>query len=279
MPSNFSTHLIYFALALVLLFFARFLYSIFHPKLNYHTTLEKDKNSAFAIAIAGYLFGSTLVICGTIDKDLILNEGLLKDSILGFGGIVLLNLSRIILAWISFPKLDLYEEVIKRRNNVAGTILAAQYISVGLILFGALHVNQNSFTGLIGWIIGLFSIASLNYYYDKVLRFNVQEDVEKDNLGGAFAYSGVVISAGILISKSVHTNASLNPSEVLFPALITLLWVLLMVPVFRFILYKIVIKKLNSEFVGQKPSSMLNGILEGMTYIGVSTLLAISFYP
>jgi uncharacterized membrane protein YjfL (UPF0719 family) len=271
--SGYFSDIVYFGACLILLAFARFIYSIFNPKTDYSHLLGKEKNIAFTIGISGYLIGSTIVIAGALNKDLPLQEGLFEIAIFGFGGIICLNLTDYIFQWLHIPKATFNESITKNEIG-AGIIQFSIYSSIAMMIYASSVATHENYWGALGLTLGLIILVVLHYYYSKVLR----NDLDTESLGSSLSYGSILISAGILFANAFSAGFH-DYTDLIYISIITLFWIMIIIPLFQILLFKVMIGKLNPNFVNESPKPIIIGLLECFTYIGVTTLLALSFYP
>lgn len=271
--SEYYIDILYFFSSLVLLAFARFLYSIFHTATNYYEQLGTRKNTAFATAISGYLIACAIVISGAVDKSLPIQEGLFELAVFGFGGIICINLSDIILDWLQIPNADSKRDI-EQKVLGSGIIQFSFYIAIAMMIYASSIAFHESYFGGLGWLLGILTIVLLHLYYIKVLS----NPLEVKNMGSVLAYTGVILSTGILFSNALSHGFE-DFTDLFYIFLITLFWIMIIIPVFELLLFKVMIFKLDKKYIEEEPKPLVIGLLQCFTYIGVTTLLALSFYP
>ena len=264
----------------VIFILGKIIYKLTNPKIDIkHELVEKD-NFAFILAYVGYFVGLTIVIGGSIIGE---SYDFLTDLshifIYGIIGILLLLIS----SWISnkliLNQFDLKKEIITDKNEGSGVIEAAIYMANGLILFGALIGESYSLiegitTFLIYWSIGNIVLILASKIFMTWMRYNVHNEIEKDNVAAGVAFSGAIVAIGI-----ITMNAIIDPFEdwtttIIDISLQTVLGIVLL-PIMRFFADKVLLpgRKLTDEIVNQDKPNIGAGLIEAFAYVGSAILI------
>ncbi len=134
----FLSSITYLLACFSLFIIGKFVYSLFHKKINISEELVEKDNFAFAVSHTGYFVGLLIVIGSAISGP---SNGLFEDLIdifmFGLLGILLLNISILINDRLILPHFNVNKEILDDQNVGTGVIEAANSIAIGLILFGA----------------------------------------------------------------------------------------------------------------------------------------------
>ena len=167
--------------------------------------LTSDDNLAVAISMVGYFIGITIIYLGAVDGP---GNGLLKDLIAvggySLGGIILLNISRIINDKLILYKFSTIKEIIEDKNPGTGVVQAASYVASGLIIAGAIHGEGGGIlSALIFFLVGQVILIIFALIYEKITPYSVHDEIEKDNTAAGLGFSGGIVAIGIIILKAI----------------------------------------------------------------------------
>ena len=199
------TSLVYLAASFTLFFIGKVAYQLFHPKVKVADELVEKDNFAFSVAYVGYYIGLVYAIGGAIYGE---SEGLWLDlmdiGVYGLLTIILLNLSILINDKILLSGFSVKKEILEDQNVGTGVIEGANAVATGMIVLGAIHGEGYGFggpvvTGVLYWALGqvLLIVASRVYY--AITPYNVQAEIERDNVAAGIGLAGAIIAIGNLI--------------------------------------------------------------------------------
>ena len=268
---------VYFISALLLIWLSRFVFKLFHRKVNMNDELVEQDNVAFAIANTGYFVGVLLCAGGTLLGE---SEGLIFDVInifiYGSIGILTLNVGMLLNDLIILNKFKVYEEIIENRNVSVGIVVAANYIAIGFIILGAL-VGEGG-NGLVTasiWIVGQILLFCTTFLYDLITPYKIYVHLKKQNIAVGIGFAGAIIAIGNLIYFSLQENYEDPLQFGTNIAIYTGIGVLLL-PVVRYLSDKILLpgQNLTDEIVNQENPNLGAAFLEAFSYIGGSVLIS-----
>lgn len=270
------TTVIYLASCFILFFIGKFVYQLFHKKINIQNELVEKDNFAFALAHTGYFIGLLLAIGSAVVGP---TRGLAQDMIdifiYGLLSILLLNLSIIINDKVILRHFVVYKEIINDRNEGTGIIEAANAIATGLILMGAVSGEGGSIiTAIAFWILGQFILILTAYVYDWITPYKVHEHIEKDNVAVGIGFAGAIVSIANLIRYGLMTDF-VSWEVTLATVGIDVLVGLILLPVVRFLADKILLpgRNLTDELINQEKPNYGAAIIEAFAYVGGSVLI------
>lgn len=273
---------IYLVVSFALFFIGKIIYQLIHRSINVDDELVEKDNLAFSFANVGYYIGLVLVILGVYasgDGISHITEDLIDVAIYGLLSIILLNLSVIISDKLILRKFSLKKEIIEDQNAGAGIIEGSFCVANGLILYGVMAGNEDSFLEImILWAIAQVVFMLVGFVYNLITPYDVLKHIEKDNIAVGIGFSGAVIAIANLVRYGIQMEADnwiLVGENLLLETGIGLL----MLPIVRFLTDKILLpkRKLTDEIVNQEKPNIGAAVIEAFAYIGGSLLICASF--
>lgn len=274
---EFAWHSAVFLLICLALFFsAQLAFRVFNPSFKVNVELTEKDNLSFFLGYLGYFLGFLMIIGGVMNSE---GAGgfyseILLSLIYGAVGILILNLTSLILDKIIHPKLRLWEEIISNGNTSVGLIKGVHYFSTGLIVGGVMltEVNKPFEAGI--FLIMALIIGSIGFmYYDFVTPFNVRKEVYKGNVAAAIAAGGAQVAFAILIFSGFQIVHSTWQDSILMIGVDVLAGFILL-PLIRWVVDKLFIPsaKLTDEIVHKEKPNIGAGLFEAGSYIGGALL-------
>jgi uncharacterized membrane protein YjfL (UPF0719 family) len=214
---------VYIITVFIVLYAAKLLYDLFTPFSVNEQLTEKD-NKAVAVSFSGYMLGviiimlgifnSGTVVEGEISTKLDLARDLLATIIWGILGIFLLNLSRIVNDKMLLSKFDNVKELITDQNIGTGAVLWGSYIGSALIVRAAVSGESTQWLAdiistLLYFVIGQIGFIVFGWVYQKISRFDVHAEIEKDNISAGVAFGLSLTAIAILLSGYLTSYNSL----------------------------------------------------------------------
>ncbi|MCB9932239.1 MAG: DUF350 domain-containing protein [Planctomycetes bacterium] len=223
----------YLVLLGVVMFVGKAAYQLLSPFSVNEQLTEKD-NRAVAVSMAGYLFGLGLILWGVMGHDMAPPAGetpeigwvdyandLGQTAIWGGIGIVLLLVARFINDKLLMPKFDLTKELVGDHNVGAGMVDAGALVGSSMIVKASL-TGETAPWGemivgtLIFFVVGQLAFLVYSFLYQKVVRFNVHDELEKDNVAAGVSLGLNLVAVGVLISQFMLKSDSLPALGVWF---------------------------------------------------------------
>ena len=267
--------LVYLLAVFALFFIGKVVYDRLHRQFNLSDELVKKDNFALALAVVGYYLGLVIALGGVLEGE---SSGLVNDLIdifvYGLISIVLLNLSIFINDRIILSRFDNVKEIIVDQNAGTGIVEAANHIAVGMIIYGAMSGEGDIATAAVFWLLGQAVLVVAGIVYNKMLPFDLHDEIEKDNVAVGIAFAGVLIAIGNIIRiGSSGDFISWESNLMTFGGFV--LFGLLMLPVLRLATDKLLLpgERLTDELVNQAHPNMGAGAIEAFAYIGASFLV------
>lgn len=110
--------------------------------------------------------------------------------------------------------------------------------------------------------------------YTRFSNYNILEEIEKDNYAAGLVYASIFLSIAYLYSRAINgdiTSWSLTIENILY----VMVFGLIILPVSRWIVEKIILPKtnLNHEIINQEIPNKGAAIIEAFAYIGSAVLI------
>lgn len=211
----FPRGLVFVGMGVIILALAKIAQDIVTP---YHINdqLSQKDNVALALSISGYYFGIIIVFLGALYQP----SGLLIEGGLGFtndywrgvlevflyslGGIVVLNVARIIVDKLVLYKFSTVKEIIEDHNAGTGAVEFGVYIAVGLVVAGSISGEGGGLETSFAFLgLGLVTLILYTLFYEMTTSMNIHEEIERDNVAVGVALGGNLIAIGIVTFKAV----------------------------------------------------------------------------
>lgn len=210
--------LVYVVMGVVVIAIARLAQDLVTP---YHIQeqLDRKDNVALAASISGYYFGVVLVLLGGLYQPII-GIGVADGGGLGFtpeywrevgitfayslAGIIVLNVSRVAVDKLVLHNFSVEDEIIRDRNAGTGVVEFAVYVSVGLVIAGAIAGEGGGpLAALAFFALGLAVLIIYTFIYEWTTPFDIHDEIERDNAAVGVALAGNLIAIGIVVFKAV----------------------------------------------------------------------------
>ena len=223
----FPRGLVYVGLGIVVLVLAKLIQDYLTPY-RINDQISHKNNTALGLSITGYYFGVIAVFLGSLYQPLAVVRddewkytsdfgwNVLEVFLFAMGGIVVLNVARLLVDRFLLYKFDTEKEIIEEQNGGAGAVEFAVYVAVGLVIAaatagagggeeGASEVSNVdavlrsfAFFGLGMVVLGLFAL-----FYQLTTSFDLHAEIEKNNTAVGVALGGNLIAIGVVTFKAV----------------------------------------------------------------------------
>lgn len=267
---------VYLLASFALFAIGKYAYKVVHKGVDVdHELVEKD-NLAFAVSQVGYYIGLLLVIGGTlVGESHNLVYDLMNMGLYGFAGITLLNLGLLINDKLILPKFKVKKEIVDDQNVGTGVVEAAVAIGTGLVIYGALTVEESypPFT-LLYFAIGQLLFVLTSKVYNMILPYDIHDHIEKDNVAVGIGFAGALIAVANIVRAGISNDFEEWDEFamiILFEAVIGVI----LLPVVRVLTDKLLLpkRKLTDEIVNQEEPNNGAALIEAFAYIGGSILI------
>lgn len=267
---------VFLLICLALFFVAQLAFRVMNPSLKINVELTEKDNLGFYMGYLGYFLGFLMIIGGVMNSE---GSGdfyseITLSLIFGGIGILILNITSVILDKIVHPKLRLWDEIATNGSVSVGVVKGVHYFATGLIVGGIMLTEVNRPMEAAIFLLLALAIGSIGFmYYDFITPFNVRKEVYKGNVAAAVGAGGAQLAFAILIFSSfqiVHTTWQ----ESMMVIGIDILVGFILLPLIRWVVDKLFIPsaKLTDEIVNQEKPNLGAGLFEAGSYIGGALL-------
>ena len=207
--------LAYFFVVFIVLWFGKLINDLFTPYSIDHELTGRD-NKALAVSYVGYLMAQGIIVLeilqGPEAPSLLMDLGLIV--LWSFIGILLLNLSRYVNDKVIFGKFSNKKEIIDDQNVGMGAIQFGSYIGTAFILQAIIAgESEGLFSDLCGtvifFIIGQLGFLVFSIIYQKIITYDLHDEIEKDNIAAGVSFGATLVAIGILMSHSIIVTNSI----------------------------------------------------------------------
>lgn len=248
--------------------------------------LDQKDNVAFGLVIAGGCLSLLLIMAGAITGDAkvsLLNEAL---SILAYGvfGLVLLKGGLLILDNIVLRGLSITEQI-KAANVGVGIIVAAQLVSIGIIIRGAITWAEDDAFNVLLPILIVFLISQVALAIVSLIRAKVyasrhngaswQQALADGNNALALRYAGQLLGSALTLSaigNLVTYSSGFLLETAVYWAAYSLAALIIIWAAYRLIL-PILLTGINIVEEVDEQKNMGVAAIEASIFIGISALL------
>ncbi len=229
----FPRGLVFVAEGLIVLALAKLARDVVTRNYRVDEEVVAKANLAVALRLSGYFLAVILVFLGVLYQPLTgggwfsyaelselgaadqlgfnweLGEEALRVFLYSLGGIVALNLVRVLFDRLILYKFHLEKEVVEDQNVGAGAAEFGMYVATGLLIAGAvagggtLNEGQAVLVALAFFGMGLVLLVAFSLAYEFTTPFNIHDEIEGDNPAVGIALGGNLIAIGVVTLKAV----------------------------------------------------------------------------
>ncbi len=211
----FPRGLVFVGMGVVILVLARLIQDVVTPYHINDQLTDKD-NVALALSISGYYLGVIIVFLGALYQPF----GLIIDSGLGFtedywrgvlevflysvGGIIVLNVARIVVDKLVLYKFSAVKEIVEDRNAGTGAVEFGVYVAVALVIAGSISGEGGGPETSLAFLgLGMATLILYALFYQLTTSMDIHDEIERDNTAVGVALGGNLIAIGIVACKAV----------------------------------------------------------------------------
>ena len=234
----FPRGLVFVAEGLIVLALAKFAKDAVTRHYRLDEELTTKGNLAMALRLCGYFLAIILIFLGVLYQPTPgggwfsyaafseldsadgfgftweLGEEVLRVFLYSLGGIVALNLVRVLFDRLILYKFQLEKEVVEDQNVGAGAAEFGMYVGTGLLIAGAvaggtgnpgytLGEGEAALVALAFFGMGLVLLTAFALAYEFTTPFNIHDEIERDNPAVGIALGGNLIAIGLVAFKAV----------------------------------------------------------------------------
>ena len=264
-------------LGFVLCWVGKLAYGLFHPRTRLDVEVAAKDNLAFAVPLGAYYLGILIVMGAPLSGQA--RGGVVQDSlsVVGWGvlAVAFLNLGSLVKRKILFRELDLYGEILARKNVAAGILAGGFHIANALLILGALGDEGGLLPAAVFWLYAQVLLALAAAVFLRLTHENLTAEIRRRNQAVALSLAGVLVAMGNVLRLAVSgpfegwgaglasaTGYALAGLAILFAARWLFDWLLLPGVTIR------------HEILEQEVPNTGVGYLEALIYLGSSFLIA-----
>ena len=218
----FPRGLVFVAEGLIVLALAKFAKDAVTRHYRVDEEVSDKGNLAMALRLSGYFIAIILVFLGVVYQPLApgfasdgfgfnrdFGEEVLRVFLYSLGGIIALNLVRVLFDRLILYKFQLEKEVVEDRNVGAGAAEFGMYVATGLLIAGAVagetyrSEGESALIALAFFGMGLGLLIAFALAYEFTTPFNIHDEIERDNPAVGIALGGNLIAIGLVALKAV----------------------------------------------------------------------------
>ena len=219
----FPRGLVYVGLGIVVLLIAKLVQDFLTPY-RIDDQLSSKNNVALGLSITGYYLGVIIVFLGAVYQPLAVvrddewgytgdfGMDVLEVFLYSLGGIVVLNLMRLLVDRLVLYKFETEKEIIEEQNAGAGAVELGVYVAVGLVIAasiggtgsgGEVTIADSVVRSLVFLVLGMAVLVLFTLFYELTTSFSFHEEIEKKNVAVGVALAGNLIAIGVVTFKAV----------------------------------------------------------------------------
>jgi uncharacterized membrane protein YjfL (UPF0719 family) len=226
---SFPRGLVFVAEGLIVLALAKLARDAVTRNYRVNEEVATKANLAVALRLSGYLIAVILVFLGVLYQPLTVGwapleaanaadgfgfnrefgEEVLRVFLYSLGGIVALNLVRVLFDRLILYKFHLEKEVVEDQNVGAGAAEFGMYVATGLLIAGAVAGDtgggevEAALVALAFLGMGLVLLTAFALFYEFTTPFSIHDEIERDNPAVGIAFGGNLIAIGLVTLKAV----------------------------------------------------------------------------
>lgn len=273
----FSLNALFSSFSLVALFIgvilvAKILNDLFSPyRLDYE--LSQRDNPALAVSFCGYLGAVSIIFIGALVGP---SKGVLIDLVYvggySLGGVLLLNLCRIINDKCILYRFSNVKEIVSDRNVGTGATQMGSYIATGLILAGSIYGQGGGpFTMLVFFVLGQGVLILFSWVYNYFLPYDFHSEIERDNAAAGISFSGALIAVGIVLMHASGGDFT-GWGKDIGTFLLEAFSILIFLPLFRFCFDKLIIMHFDLKHEIVEDRNIGASLIEATVLVSFATV-------
>jgi uncharacterized membrane protein YjfL (UPF0719 family) len=271
------TGVAFLVLALVVVTAAKLINDFFTPYLI-DVQLAQHDNVALAVSFSGYLLGVVIVFLGALLGP---SQGLANDLIhvggWSLGGVVLLNISRLINDRLILFKFSNIKEIIDDQNAGTGAVQAGSYLASGFVVAGAIHGEGGGIlTALAFFVAGQIVLVLFGLIYEWMTPYKIHEAIENDNVAAGVSFGGALTAIGIVLAHA-SAGSFVGWAENFSTFVSEAALVIVLLPVVRFCIDKITLSKIDLTREISEDRNLGAALIEVSAMIAFATILILIF--
>jgi uncharacterized membrane protein YjfL (UPF0719 family) len=273
---------LYVFVILIILYVGKIIYDYTTP-FNLSEQLTTEDNKAVALSFAGFLAAVGFILWGVLSSPAEVRSlwGDIWNTMLwGLIGIVLMQIARWSCERFILYKFNLNKELVTDHNVGTGAVLAGVYAGSGLVIMGAISDDGSGLANtfmqdlvgtLVFFIFGQLAFILFGIIYQYIVRFDLHDEIERDNISAGVAFGMSVLAIGILLSGYIYYSWSL-PGLFIWFILSTI-----MLMMFRYLVDKLILPGTLLDEEIARDQNWGAALLEGSMAIILALILNAAF--
>lgn len=199
--------LAYVFLGVVTLIVAKIIKDFLTPyKIDVELT-AKD-NPALGLTLTGYFAAVIIIFLGASvgldpEEPLSAIELAIELGIVllySLGGIVALNLGRVIVDKLVLTRFSTVKEIIQDRNVGTAAVEAGCFVATGLIVAGSINGEGGGpLSALAFFGLGQVVLIIFSKFYQLITKYDIHAEIEKDNVAAGVALGSSMVAIGVVL--------------------------------------------------------------------------------
>ena len=223
----FPRGLVYVGLGVVVLLLAKLVQDFLTPY-RIGDQLSHKNNAALGLSITGYYLGVITVFLGALyqpntvirDDDWLytvdFGYDVLEVFLYSIGGMLVLNLARILVDRLILYKFSTEKEIIEDQNVGSGAVEFGVYLAVGLVIAAsiagtgiaaeaveAISIIDTLIRSAVFFVLGMVVLGLYAVFYQVTTSFDIHDEIEENNAAVGVAVGGNLIAIGVVVFKAV----------------------------------------------------------------------------
>ncbi|MDD2390689.1 MAG: DUF350 domain-containing protein [Desulfobacterales bacterium] len=273
---QFITAIVLIGIFYLIFFIGKIVYGWIHWDYDLTEELVQKDNPAVALSVGGYYLGLVIAVGGIlVGPDQTIVDELIDLCVYGLMSILLLNVS-----WFLCDKFILYrfkmnDELIRDQNPGTGVVSFGVSVASGLVIYGSVSgEGGNIWTSIAFWAIGQVMLIAAGLVYNRMIPYDLHEQIEKDNVAAGVSFAGALIAMGVIVGLAAEGDFESWSADLSGFILVSLSGLVLL-PVIRFLTDKILIPtvSLSDEIARQEKPNVGAAYIEAISYIAASFII------
>jgi len=271
---NLGVEIVYICLALLFLYLGKQTLDALTP-FQVNDELTAKDNPAFGLSLLGYYLGIMIVFLGAIHGHSDSDEPWVQVGIdMGWVvlGILLLNVSRVVMDRLILHKFSTRKEIIEDRNVGMGAVEFGMYVGSGLLLAGAISGPDGHFLpALVFFVLGQLALIAISWLYQRITSYDFHAEIEKDNVAAGIAFGGNCLAASVVLMKGTIGDFHSWKSDLLHFGWY-FICALLLITIGRLAICRVLVSGRTLDQEISEDQNLNAGWLEGGLVVGLATL-------
>jgi uncharacterized membrane protein YjfL (UPF0719 family) len=182
--------------------------------------LTVKDNPAVGIVLVGYYAGVVIIYLGAVigpEPEELLSSGEIArmmaiDFAYAMAGIAFLNIGRRVVDRFVLHQFSTEKEIIEDRNAGTGSVECGCLIATAMIVAGAIHGGSGPdwwsgpVSSVVFFAVGQLSLVAFGLFYQRITRYDVHAEIERDNVAAGVALGFSMVAMGIIVLRAIAVD-------------------------------------------------------------------------